>query len=184
MHSITSIQKSEAVFSPCGKYRFWLCREWGLKAPFGVFLLANPSKADALWLDPTTMNCSNLAIQWGWRGFGIVNLNPFIDPVPANAAKHTPKSEVANINNHWIQTARNLADVFVLATGEDGLEKTQTLIKKLKTPFYVIRLNKGKGFLHPARMTEKDFAECPCPILLEKDWSMERKNVLEKKTNS
>jgi hypothetical protein len=97
-------QRCEAIFSVCRTYRFWLAREWGAFGTFGVFLCHNPSSADALWLDLTAMRCSNLAVHWGWRGFGIVNLFPFISSSLDEARKNvsTMAADVRALNDYWL----------------------------------------------------------------------------------
>ena len=145
--------RSEAVFSPCRKFRYWLSKEWGTHGDFGVFWAQNPSNADAIKLDDTTMCCNNFALAWGWRGFGIVNLFPEISPKSAKI------SHLANpLNDEWILRARKIANVFVIATGVGNLRDTRSVIGRLKarglsTPFYCLGENKT-GFYHP-RTPEK-----------------------------
>lgn len=44
---------SQAVFSSCMQYRYVLMRQWDVDKPFAVFILMNPSTADAFKNDPT-----------------------------------------------------------------------------------------------------------------------------------
>lgn len=153
-HSFSNIS-SEAVFSICGKFRYWLSREWGLESPFGVFLLMNPSNADPLRLDLTTMICTNLAVHWGWRGFGIVNLDPGINSTPKNPASLS--TDVLNENDYWINSAHNLADYFVLAVGNNNHSKMIKEIRRLKLsePFHAIdKKGKGGGYPHPRKFLD------------------------------
>ncbi len=145
-------QRCEAVFSSCGSYRFWLSREWGVHAPLGVFLCHNPSSADALRLDVTTMNCSNLAAHWGWRGFGIVNLYPVIKSERKDARSQTIPSAICEGNDYWIRRGRKLADVFVIAAGEDAQQATIETLRRneISGPFHAIERLTDGGFHHPA----------------------------------
>jgi hypothetical protein len=73
----TLFQHSEAHFSPCEKFRYWLRRDWDLdKAPIS-FLMLNPSTADEMVNDPTIERCQRRAIAMGFGSMIIVNLFPF-----------------------------------------------------------------------------------------------------------
>ena len=68
--------QSSANISPCGKYRYWLERKWGKEAP-QVFIMLNPSTADARLDDPTITRCINFAKREGAGGLIVVNLLAF-----------------------------------------------------------------------------------------------------------
>ena len=64
-----------ATFWTCGRYRYTLTRIWG--EPDGdraVFILLNPSTADAERDDPTIRRCIAYARAWGFAGLEILNL--------------------------------------------------------------------------------------------------------------
>lgn len=66
-----------AGISPCGKYRYWLSREWGAEKqqPRVVcFLMLNPSTADAFQDDPTIRRCIGFARAWGFDRLEVRNL--------------------------------------------------------------------------------------------------------------
>lgn len=65
--------KSDAVFSPCGKYRYVLRRIWDEQPPV-VFIGLNPSVADAEKDDPTIRRCVGFARDWGYGGLVMLNL--------------------------------------------------------------------------------------------------------------
>lgn len=160
-------QNGEAVFSACGNYRFWLARQWGSFAPFGVFLCHNPSAADALWVDRTTACCSNLAIHWNWGGFGIVNIFPFASSDPGTARAARIPSDISGDNDGWLQRSRQRADIFLVATGTAGHQQAVSTIRRLSIPgqFHAIQPNKKGGYLHPSRVSdETSFAS---PILIQ-----------------
>lgn len=60
---------------PCRPYRYALTRTWLPHRPPVVFVMLNPSTADAFQLDPTLTRCANFARCW--RGGGLVVLNGF-----------------------------------------------------------------------------------------------------------
>lgn len=83
---------SDALFSDCGTYRYWLSRVWDEDKPLAVFIGANPSKAGAELNDATIVRLIGFCTRWGYGGFVIVNvaayvattqddLNAAIDPV-------------------------------------------------------------------------------------------------------
>lgn len=67
--------KKTAVFSPCGRYRYWLTREWDDNGmPPCVFVMLNPSTADDKIDDPTIRRCINFAKKWGYGKLIVVNI--------------------------------------------------------------------------------------------------------------
>ena len=73
----TLIQQSEAHFSDCEKYRYWLRRDWDASKDAISFLMLNPSTADEVDNDPTIERCQRRAITMGYGSMIIVNLFPF-----------------------------------------------------------------------------------------------------------
>lgn len=73
----TLLQQSEAHFSDCEKYRYWLRRDWDVSLGAISFLMLNPSTADEVENDPTIERCQRRAIAMGYGSMIIVNLFPF-----------------------------------------------------------------------------------------------------------
>ncbi len=83
----------DAVISPCGRYRYRLERGWPGGTGILVFVLLNPSTADATVPDPTVRRCCAFAAALGYAGIMIVNLFAWRDANPkklllARAAGH------------------------------------------------------------------------------------------------
>lgn len=57
-----------------GDYRYTLTRTWNASAEPLVFILLNPSTADASQDDPTIRRCIGFAKRWGFGGIIVVNL--------------------------------------------------------------------------------------------------------------
>lgn len=78
-------QAGAALFSECGRYRYWLGRRWDFVSPprVAVFVLHNPSKAGAVKNDPTTSKCVGFAKRWGCTGCEIVNQRCWIATDPS-----------------------------------------------------------------------------------------------------
>lgn len=65
-----------AIFSPCRAYRYQLYRRWS-SGPSLVFVMLNPSTADAETNDPTVERCQRRARRLGFSGVVIANLFAF-----------------------------------------------------------------------------------------------------------
>ena len=69
--------RRNAELSACGKYRYRLSRIWDDKKPLVLFIMLNPSTADAEQDDPTIRRCIAFAKNWGYGGFMAGNLFAF-----------------------------------------------------------------------------------------------------------
>lgn len=70
-----------ADISPCGTYRYLLTRWWGdpeqtnrMRQRSPLFVMLNPSTADATNDDHTIIKCRGFAEYWGYEGIKVVNL--------------------------------------------------------------------------------------------------------------
>lgn len=71
--SIGPVERS-ASFSPDRRYRYRLDRRWSDHAPAVVWVMLNPSAADANCDDPTIRRVIALSRAWGYGGCTVVNL--------------------------------------------------------------------------------------------------------------
>jgi hypothetical protein len=62
-----------AVFGPHRAYRYFLSRQWSDRGPL-IYVLLNPSTADAYTADPTVTRCIERAWRLGFGGAWILNL--------------------------------------------------------------------------------------------------------------
>ena len=67
-------ERSGAVVSPCGFYRLRLWRRWDLEKRVLLWIMLNPSTADASVDDPTILAICDFARRWGYGGIEVVNL--------------------------------------------------------------------------------------------------------------
>jgi hypothetical protein len=65
---------SAAYVSECGKYRYVLSRVWHDELPPLLFIMLNPSTADAHADDPTIRRCVGFARRNDFGGIHVVNL--------------------------------------------------------------------------------------------------------------
>ncbi|TVQ30888.1 MAG: DUF1643 domain-containing protein [Phycisphaeraceae bacterium] len=75
--------RTGAEFDPTGKYRFRLWRRWRRAGPAAVFIMLNPSTADAQRNDPTVRRCIGFAHDWGYAGVEVVNIFALRSTLPA-----------------------------------------------------------------------------------------------------
>lgn len=94
------MQKS-AVISSCGQFRYRLSRRWA-DGPALVFIMLNPSIADADIDDPTIRKCVAFATLLGYCAIEIVNLYAFRATKPDDLKKAGWSVGVAN-NTHIIE---------------------------------------------------------------------------------
>lgn len=67
-------EKGGAMISEDGRYRYTLEREWDRAKPTAVFVMLNPSTADANADDPTIRRCRGFAQALGYGGLVVANL--------------------------------------------------------------------------------------------------------------
>jgi hypothetical protein len=101
-----------AVISPCGQYRYQLTREGDFTAERGpaVFIMLNPSTADASQDDPTIRRCCSFARAWGCNGILVANLYALRSTDPAALWEHA--DPVGPLNDYWLgRTVARAAEV-------------------------------------------------------------------------
>jgi len=79
-----------AVVDKTELYRYSLWREWNIDAPKLVFIMLNPSKADAYIDDPTLRRCIGFAKSWGFGSLTVINLFAY---------RSTKPSELRQVND-------------------------------------------------------------------------------------
>jgi len=76
-----------AEISPCGKFRRSLSRVWDKSLPLVLYIMLNPSTADALVDDATIRRCMSFAYQEGYGGILVWNLFDYRAASPKVLAK-------------------------------------------------------------------------------------------------
>ena len=96
-----------AVISPCGKYRYLLTRDWQrplLMSSYQcsmLFVMLNPSTADAEVDDPTIRRCMGFARREGCYGIRVVNLFALRATNPAEMSR--VEDPVGPLNDSYIE---------------------------------------------------------------------------------
>lgn len=94
---------SNAVISDCGQYRYVLRRAGELPNPSSsvvLFVMLNPSTADAQFDDPTIRRCRAFARTWGCAGLTVANLYAYRATNPVELK--TCPDPVGPDNDKWI----------------------------------------------------------------------------------
>jgi hypothetical protein len=78
----------DAELSPCGRYRYWLSRCNETPSSSAIFILLNPSTADAQRDDPTLRRCMRFAGSWGCSRTVVLNLFALRSTNPAVLKTH------------------------------------------------------------------------------------------------
>lgn len=74
MSNLLGFVESEAFITPDGRFRYMLRRRWAIGDDLLVFLMLNPSKADAKKNDPTIRRDIGFAKLWKHPGLAVVNM--------------------------------------------------------------------------------------------------------------
>ncbi|MXY43811.1 MAG: DUF1643 domain-containing protein [Dehalococcoidia bacterium] len=109
----------EVCMSPDKRYRYWLeANVSDDKDRVCMFLMLNPSRADATKSDPTVNTCKRFAKDWGYRTMRVCNLFALRSPYPRSLKEST--DPVGPENDGWIVRNARDADVIVCAWGNYG----------------------------------------------------------------
>lgn len=91
----------DALISPCGAYRYWLARVWEMRKPILIWIMLNPSTADANLDDPTIRRCMSFARENGYGGILVVNLFAFRATKPEDMK--AAADPIGPDNDDWLQ---------------------------------------------------------------------------------
>ncbi len=87
-----------ATLSPCGTYRYRLDRIWDEQTPPLVWVMLNPSTADADEDDATLRRCTAFTKRAGYGGLTVVNLYALRSKDPKKLRTHPDPQGPANID--------------------------------------------------------------------------------------
>lgn len=108
----------DAQMSACGTYRYDLWRRWVPDGRVLLWILLNPSTADAVQDDPTIVRCIRFAARWGYGAIRVINLFALraTDPRELYAAA----DPVGPQNDAIAEKALPAADGVICAWGNHG----------------------------------------------------------------
>lgn len=109
---------SSAILSACGLYRYYLSRNLGGEAGARVlFVMLNPSTADATTDDPTIRRCMAFARREGGSVLDVVNLYGLRSPEPK--ALRGVADPVGPDNDTHLRLCLQFADLVIFGWGAD-----------------------------------------------------------------
>ena len=108
-----------ATISDGGEYRYKLSRIWHPPTPPALFVMLNPSTADANQDDPTIRRCIDFAKSWGYGGLLVGNLFAFraTDPKEMRLAP----DPVGPSNDAALAELHQQAGITIAAWGVNGV---------------------------------------------------------------
>ena len=98
-----TLAPADAAFSACGRYRWWLWRQWHRQRPLLLFVGLNPSRADGARDDATLRRLVGFARQWDYGALLVLNLFACISPSPALLRRAA--DPVGAETDAWLQLA-------------------------------------------------------------------------------
>lgn len=112
-----------AVLSDDGRFRYRLQRDWRAELGRVVWIMLNPSTADAERDDPTLRRCIAFTRAWGYGALTVVNLYPLRSPHPRDLRTWLREGGgfevVRNLEHHVVPAARG-GDLVIAAWGAAG----------------------------------------------------------------
>ena len=112
------MMERDATFSESGTYRYTLYRRWKL-GPLVMWLMLNPSTADANIEDPTIRRCIRFSQEWGYGGLLVGNLYALRSTDP-KALKSYPDPVGARNDFELVGMAEDADLMIVGAWGANG----------------------------------------------------------------
>ena len=105
----------DAVISDCGKYRYLLRRSWDSEKPRALFVMLNPSTADANIDDATIRSCIRLSKALGFGSFEVVNIFGYRATDPKEL--FTAAEPIGPMNERIVSAAVHRCDTVICAWG-------------------------------------------------------------------
>jgi hypothetical protein len=159
---------SSARISDCGRYRYWLARDWyiGDVTPDPLtWIMLNPSTADAAQDDATITRCMRRAAALGFNGIRVVNLFALRSTDPEELAR--AEDPVGPENDQAILEACHGQRMVIAGWGTgyaalgDRATKVRHMLRELNVPLFALGLTKDRQPRHPLYVS---YSTNPIPI--------------------
>lgn len=154
--------RSGATISDDQAFRYHLWRDWAddLFDPIrsAIFIMLNPSTADALDDDPTIRRCVGFARSWGCNRLDVVNLFAFRSTKPKDLIRSMKTTGLVGDPANDLTICRLLVDqpdaVVVCAWGEHGRlmgrdAEMLAMLRMFDVQPMALRINEGGAPGHP-----------------------------------
>lgn len=145
---------SSAEISACGNYRYALRRTWDSALPVLVFVMLNPSTADAAKDDATIRKCIGYSKRYGFGGISVVNLFALRSRDPKALRSHL--APVGIDNDNWIRReTADLRNSIVVAWGTNAKYfpgRVEAVRQLLRRELRALRITKDGHPEHPVML--------------------------------
>lgn len=136
-----------ALLSDCGRYRYWLARIWDPTLPTLVWVMLNPSTADADDDDPTIRRVIGFSKREGFGTALVVNVWALIATDPKDLHERRGAFEPENLR--CVEQAVSSRQVVAawgshIATGP-ALQRVRMAIRELAAGVWCLGLTKGQA---------------------------------------
>lgn len=142
----------DAVISDCGKYRYLLRRTWDHGKPRALFIMLNPSTADAEIDDATIRSCIRLSKGLGYGSFEVVNLFAFRATDPSELQQ--ADDPIGPRNDEKIEAALLRCDLAICAWGAHQMAESRgravrSMIRTHRPAVFCLGKTKAGAPKHP-----------------------------------
>lgn len=134
-----------------GKRRYRLWRIWDQDKPVLLYVLLNPSNADAQTDDRTVTKLIKFSRNWGYGGFYLGNIHSYISSDPKRLMHHLIPNESLNIS-HLKEMAKKSEKV-VFGWGNAG--RLPIWLKQMISQAYCLGNNNNGSPKHPLYLSYK-----------------------------
>lgn len=136
-----------AIISEDKKYRYQLWRIWDDEKPKCLFVMLNPSTADASKDDATIRRCIAFAKSWGYGGIYVGNNFPYRATNPKELL-NKPFSEIAPTENiKHLNEMSSKCEMHILAYGNIPVKDCEPL--HIDERWHYLKLTKAGNPCHP-----------------------------------
>ena len=166
--------EKRAIISNSNLYRYELHRTWDIDKGEVLFIMLNPSTANAWKDDLTTIRCINFAKKWGYGGISIGNIYPYRTKKPKHLRQwmkmrfEEDYPEVNDLNISHVQAMANEADLIVCAWGCNYKGGIPDWVEELDNLHYLELCKDRKTPKHPLGNLSKDLR----PIKFNEDFEI------------
>lgn len=124
-----------AKFDESGTHRYQLWRIWNSSKPLVLFIMLNPSTADASKNDPTVRRLIRFAMDHGYGGFYVGNLFSYISPYPTDLLHLNPLDYQCSANDKILADMAEKTKDVVFAWGNNAAigwfkDRNDAIVKK------------------------------------------------------
>ncbi len=142
-------ENNGANFSQNKKHRYCLWRIWDESKPKVMFIGLNPSTANETSDDPTIRRIKGLAYKWGYGGFYMLNLFPYVTAYPKELETKL-EDEAEWQNAIWIEKTKSECEKIIFAWGafDQAKIRAHSLVATIPNP-YCLAINKNGSPKHP-----------------------------------